>query len=50
MKLKDMRAIITEATNDSMTRMEAFNAPMEPGKLNIKWETFKRVWRALGRG
>ncbi len=49
LKLKDMTAIINEATDDSMTRMEAFNATMATGKLDITWETFKRVWRAMGR-
>ena len=45
MKLKDMTAIIDEATDRSMTRVEAFKATMATGKLDIPWGMFKRVWR-----
>jgi len=47
LKLKHMTAIIDEATDRSMTRMEAFKATMATGKLDIPWETFKRIWRAM---
>ena len=49
LKGKEMMAIIAEATDGSMSRMEAFKATVETGKLDVSWETFKRLWRAMGR-
>lgn len=49
MKLRDMKPVIERATTPDMTRMEAFKATLATGELDIPWETFKRVWRAMGR-
>jgi|TARA_Y100000310_G_scaffold276161_1_gene293133 hypothetical protein len=46
-KRKDMVAVITDATDESMTRMEAFKATMATGKLDISWEIFKRIWQEM---
>jgi len=41
-KLKEVKHIILEVTNDSMTRMEAWEATVAAG-ADIPWESFKRV-------
>jgi hypothetical protein len=41
-KLKEVKRIILEVTNDSMTRMEAWEATVAAG-VDIRWENFKRV-------
>jgi len=44
MNIKEMMEIINQSTDQSMTRMEAFQAS-KSGGLKISWETFKRVCR-----
>ena len=44
MKRKEMMEIINQSTDETMTRMEAWEAS-KSGGLNISWETFKRVCR-----
>lgn len=44
MKRKEMMEIINRSTDQTMTRMEAWEASKSAG-LNISWEVFKRVCR-----
>ena len=42
MKLKEVIRIILEVTDESMTRMEAWEATVAAG-ADVPWETFKRL-------
>ena len=42
MKLKELLRVMVEATDESMTRMEAWEATVAAGG-DIPWETFKRL-------